>query len=46
MFLIIINKMKYPATARLDVANIVLDMFYVLRASFVNIIIGPADYAS
>jgi hypothetical protein len=45
MFLII-NKMEYPATARLDVANIVLDMFYVLTASFVNIIIGPADYAS
>jgi len=42
----IINKMKYPATAMLDVANIALDMLYVLTTSFVNIIIGPADYAS
>ena len=46
MMFLIINKMKYPATTRLDAANIVLDMFYVLAASFVNIIIGPADYAS
>ena len=38
--------MEYPATARLDAANIVLDIFYVLTASFVSIIIGPADYAS
>ena len=45
MFLII-NKTKYPATAGLDAANLVLDMLYVLTASFVNIIIGPADYAS
>lgn len=29
-----------------DVFNIVLDMIYVLIASFVNIIISPADYAS
>ena len=46
MMFLIINKMEYPATARLDAANIVLDIFYVLTASFVNIIIGPADYAS
>lgn len=46
MMFLIINKTKYLVTARLDAANIVLGMFYVLTASFVNIIIGPADYAS
>jgi hypothetical protein len=45
MFLIII-KIKYPTIARLNIANIILNIIYILIASLVNIIIGLANYTS